>query len=449
MNDDPRLLAFSRLLAVIDRLRGKDGCPWDRSQSLEQLAPCLLEEAYEVADAMLCKGRAEVAIELGDLLMNILLIARIAEDAGDFSLLEVADSIRDKLVRRHPHVFGTGEVADVDEVLRNWEDIKREERRGELDESALSGVPVALPALLRAFRVGEKAAKAGFAWPDTSGALAKLDEEIAELKQAIRGGDARRIEEELGDVLFSVVNVGRHVKVEPETALKHITSRFEERFRYLEQHIGKPLKQASLAEMEACWRVAKTALDARAAGIPDGAPEEWRRMLLMLAETRDRLIAGVRDLPPDVAAAQPDPALSEWSVANVLEHLARAEQRTAVGLERAMQRADRAGLPPFPVEGLLAWPVRNRIVRPVGRVAAPDFSAGDWRCDRAQALAALAASRADLLALVPQLVAVNPRALLAPHPVFGDLDVLQWFEFTALHEQVHLGQIERIVKALS
>ena len=448
-DDDPRLRSFAALLDVIDRLRGEGGCPWDRSQALEQLAPCVLEEAYEVADAMLAGDRSEVAVELGDLLMNVLLAARIAQDGGAFSLKEVAEAITDKLIRRHPHVFGETEVADADEVLRNWEQIKKEERSGERDESALAGVPTSLPALLRAYRMGEKAAQLGFEWPEVDGALDKLDEEVEELKEAAESGDSRLIEEELGDVLFSVVNVARHVRVEPEGALRRAGTRFEERFRYVERELGRPMKEAPLAEMEALWRQAKQAGRPGADRLPAGAPDDWRRAVCRMQEIREELLDLVLDLPPDVAVRTPPPEVSHWTVANVLEHLARAEAATVKGLTRTVEAHDLSTLPSFPPEGLAAHPPRNRIVLPEGRVDAPSFSRDDWGLDREGGVVALRRSRDDLFDLLPRLVLVNPRALLLPHPILGELDVLQWFVFTGEHERVHIGQARRIAKALA
>ncbi|MEW6744004.1 MAG: nucleoside triphosphate pyrophosphohydrolase [Planctomycetota bacterium] len=257
-----RLAALRRLVEVIDRLRAPDGCPWDCKQTIDTMTPLILEEAFEVADAAARKGMATVAEELGDLLMNIVLTAKIAEQAGDFSLREVAEGITEKLVRRHPHVFGSTEVASAGEVLRNWEAIKREERRGAPDSSVLAGVPRALPALLRALRVGEKAARVGFEWPHVQGALDKVREELGELERGLTreggsGGDPEALEWELGDVLFALVNVARHLKLDPEMALRRAIDRFESRFRYIEEKLGDRLERSSLEELDRLWEEAK------------------------------------------------------------------------------------------------------------------------------------------------------------------------------------------------
>ncbi len=449
MSGDPRLEAFARLLEVVDRLRAEGGCPWDRAQPLSALAPHLLEEAYEAADAVGRGDRADAAKELGDLLMNVLLAARIAEDAGDFSLEDVSRAIAEKLVRRHPHVFGETEVDGVGEVLSNWEEIKRREREGAADPSTLAGIPATLPALLRAYRMGEKAASVGFEWPDLSGAIDKLDEEIGELKRALADGDRADVEEELGDVLFSVVNVARHVEVPPENALRRTADRFDARFRYLEAHAGKPLKEATLEEMDALWRRAKAeALDA-AAGVPEGAPSEWREAILRLARTRAAVRDATRDLPPDVLVARPDGEVGGWRVADVLEHLSRVDRATALGLRRALETARRRGpVAAFPAEGLASLPPARPVVLPPGRVEAPPHVEPRGEIDPSRLGDELEAARGELLGVAAELVRVNPRELTLPHPALGDLDVLQWLEFLDGHERRHLAQIERIRRAV-
>jgi len=247
---------LERLLGIVTRLRAPDGCPWDRVQTQASMAPHLLEEAYEAVEALQAGDRQASCEELGDVLMNVLMIAQIASEADRYDIEDVAETIADKLVRRHPHVFGDVVADSSEQVLANWEAIKKTEggggRRG-----ALAGVPAALPALLRAFRVGQKAARTGFDWPDSSGARAKLTEEIAELDQALATGDADAIGHEIGDVLFSVVNMARHADVNPELALRATIDRFSERFAYLEQHLGDRMSDASLEEMEALWQEAK------------------------------------------------------------------------------------------------------------------------------------------------------------------------------------------------
>jgi tetrapyrrole methylase family protein/MazG family protein len=256
-----RVEALKGLVEVIDRLRAPDGCPWDLKQTVSSMAPMLLEEAYESVDAIAGDRPAKVCEELGDLLMNVFLIAKIAEQDGDFDLGDVARGIAEKLIRRHPHVFGAERVAGVDQVLANWEKIKKQERAADADatadRSAVAGVPRALPALLRAARIGEKAGRVGFEWPDVTGAQQKVEEEWRELASAIESDDRASAERELGDLLFAVVNVARHLKIDPETALRRATDTFEQRFRYVETNLGKELEDASLDEMERMWQQAK------------------------------------------------------------------------------------------------------------------------------------------------------------------------------------------------
>jgi MazG family protein len=261
-NDDPRLQALARLLGIVDRLREPDGCPWDLEQTLESMAPHLLEEAYELVDA-LTTGDAETVGEIGDLLMNMCLLARIGQDEKRFSMADIATATSDKLVRRHPHVFGEDTAADSKEALRRWEAVKRTERKGDRDKSALSGVPRDLPALLRAYRVGEKASRAGFDWPDAAGPLDKIDEELAELRSEIEDGTTPRRAQELGDVLFSLVNLARHLGIDAETALRRTIDRFAQRFRLVEEELGDRLSSATLPELETAWQNAKAVSENR------------------------------------------------------------------------------------------------------------------------------------------------------------------------------------------
>jgi len=258
---DPRLRGFAKLLSIVDRLRAPDGCPWDLEQTLQSMAPCVIEEAYELVDT-LGTNDEETCIELGDLLMNCVLLARIAEDESRFSMADVTARISDKLVRRHPHVFGDAKATTGEEALQQWAAIKASERAATPDDSqksALSGVPRELPALLRALRVGEKAARVGFDWPDLNGPMAKIDEELAELRCEVEAEprDPTRVREELGDLLFSITNLARHLGEDPETALRQTVERFSERFRGVERELGPRLATASLEEMEAAWTRAK------------------------------------------------------------------------------------------------------------------------------------------------------------------------------------------------
>lgn len=446
-NDD-RLDAFVHLLRIVDRLRDPGGCPWDRDQTLESTAPHLLEEAYEVADAMARGDRGAIAGELGDLLMNVLLSCRIAQDANSFSLREVASAIADKLVRRHPHVFGDGKATGVEQVLANWEEIKRAERAQDADPSVLAGVPAALPALLRAYRMGEKAARVGFRWQDGRGAWTKLEEELGELSAALTTTDADRIDEELGDVLFAVVNVARHAGVNPETALRRAATRFSDRFRVLERELGASMKERSESELAERFRAAKRVVDSDLAALPPQAPDEWREPIRQAARERRLLLEQVRDLPTDLLAKGPRDG--GWSMLQVVEHLGLVEARIAHGLRGGLAALSAAGpVEPFPADGLAAHPPKNRLYEPIERVNAPERMVPTGAVDRAQAFAALDASRSAVFAQLPELVRIHPRRLTLPHPYFGELDVLQWIEFLAVHDRVHRAQIARVRSAFA
>jgi len=250
------------------RLRDPEkGCPWDREQTLSSLKPCLLEETHELLAAMdRPDDKANYVEELGDVLLQVMFQSVMAEQEGRFSFDDVANAISDKLVHRHPHVFGDVEAKDSATVLRNWEQIKQMEHKKESRHSALDGVPPALPGLLKAQRTQEKAARVGFDWKDAAGPLAKIREELAELEAEIaarpsdRPADSDRVKEELGDLLFSVTNLARHLKVDSESALEGTTAKFARRFRTVEAAAkaeGKSLKDMSLAEMDALWDKAK------------------------------------------------------------------------------------------------------------------------------------------------------------------------------------------------
>lgn len=259
----PEILeAFTKLYQVVDELRSPGGCPWDIKQTVESLAPHVVEECHEMADAVARKSAPDTCEELGDLLMGVMMVARVAEEDRGFGMAEVADGIRTKLIRRHPHVYGEVEVEGSGEVLQNWEAIKKQEKidKGE-DESTLSGVPRSLPALLRAYRVGAKASNAGFDWPDLAGPSAKVEEEWQEFQEAVASGNKERAAEELGDLLFAVVNVARKMKIEPELALRGTIERFSSRFAYVERNLDKDLADATLEEMDVLWEKAKSLAD--------------------------------------------------------------------------------------------------------------------------------------------------------------------------------------------
>jgi MazG family protein len=254
---DPRCAEITRLLEIVDRLRKE--CPWDREQTLATMAPCAQEEAAEVADAVARARDDEVCEELGDLLMNVFLMSRIGQQAGSFDLGEVARRISEKLVNRHPHVFGDVEAKSAGQVLANWDRIKAEEKRAKgVEGSLLEGVPERLSSLARAQKLGKKAAKAGFDWPDADGALAKVREELREVEEA-RSESRERADHELGDLLFAVVNVARKLDLDADQALRAANARFERRFHHVERSLGPRMKSAKLDEMERLWQEAKGA----------------------------------------------------------------------------------------------------------------------------------------------------------------------------------------------
>jgi len=259
---DPRLTAIERLVTIVDTLRGPDGCPWDRAQTLGNLARYIEEESSEVVDAIEDAGGTAspgVCEELGDLLMNIVLAARIAEEGGGFSLGTVAGQVADKLVRRHPHVFGDASATTVDEVLDRWNAIKAEEKASlaAAPPSRLDGVPRSLQPLERAYELGKKAAKAGFDWPDAAGALDKLREETHEVSEVL-GAGRQRLEAELGDLLFAAVNLCRKCDVRPSAALRRTLERFRRRFHHVEMRYPN-METVPLADLESAWQAAKSA----------------------------------------------------------------------------------------------------------------------------------------------------------------------------------------------
>jgi len=253
--------AFTRLVDLMARLRAPGGCPWDREQTPASLRPYLLEEVYEVLEAIDADDPAHLRDELGDLLLQIVFQSEIAAEAGRFTVADVARAIADKLVRRHPHVFGDVQVRDAGEVVRNWRRIKAEERRtaGE-DGDLFAGVPAALPALLRAEQLGEKAGHVGLDWSDARGVLEKLREETAELAAAIAAGDPAAIEHELGDLLLAAASLGRHLAVSAEMALRAANDRFVARVRRLEAAArvrGQGLADLAPEERDRLWEAAK------------------------------------------------------------------------------------------------------------------------------------------------------------------------------------------------
>lgn len=268
--DDPRILALRRLIGIVDRLRAPDGCPWDLEQTEASMAPCVIEEAHELAEAIGDRDAAEEAAEAGDVLLTVLLVCRIAEQGGRYDLAQSANHACEKLVRRHPHVFGDVDVEGADAVLGNWEAIKKAERAAEQkDTSALAGVPRGMPALLRAMRVSAKAVTAGFRWRNVDGALDKLREEVQELVEALPREALQsqgrppldedhwtKIDHELGDVLMAGAFLCSYLGRDPEAVCRKAVQRFEERFRHMEQELDGDL-QRDLDELVSAWVRAK------------------------------------------------------------------------------------------------------------------------------------------------------------------------------------------------
>lgn len=249
-----QLQALDRLLTIMDTLRAE--CPWDRKQSMQTLRHLTIEETYELGDAILDNDLQEVKKELGDLLLHILFYAKIGSETGDFDIADVAHDISEKLIRRHPHIYGNVEVSGEEEVKQNWEKIKL----GEGKKSVLEGVPNSLPALVKANRIQDKVAGVGFDWEEPAQVFAKVQEELAELGEAVTSGAPDQMEAEFGDVLFSLVNYARFLKINPENALERTNKKFIRRFRHLEERAkesGKSLKDMSLTEMDVYWEEAK------------------------------------------------------------------------------------------------------------------------------------------------------------------------------------------------
>ena len=258
---------FDEIVDIIERLRAPGGCPWDRKQTLETLRTPITEEAYELADAITKRDMQDIKEEAGDLLLQVVFVASIAKELGAFDIRDVVRTICDKLIRRHPHVFGNVIASDSDEVLRNWEKIKLQERKDKHEStSILAGVPDGLPPLLKANRIQGKAAHVGFDWPKGSPAplFAKLDEEINELKDAANENNPEHIADELGDVLFMTVNLARRLGVDPDAALNGVCEKFRKRFQFMEQCVereGKNMSDYTLEELDKFWDKAKATLE--------------------------------------------------------------------------------------------------------------------------------------------------------------------------------------------
>jgi MazG family protein len=262
---------FEKLVEIMATLRGPNGCPWDKEQDFNTLKPMLVEEVYEVLEAIDIQDFDGVAEELGDLMLHIVFQAQLGKEAGTFDINTVIDKICEKLIRRHPHVFGGEEAGTPDQVIRNWEAIKAKEKAAKLnsrspeERSLLEGIPSKLPALHEAHQISARAARVGFEWPNIEGVFAKLQEEVRELKEVIaeNANDPKRdrLEDEIGDLLFVLVNIARYLKIDSESALKRANRKFKARFQYMEGELsrqGKTLEESNLDEMEALWQRAKS-----------------------------------------------------------------------------------------------------------------------------------------------------------------------------------------------
>ena len=257
MKRSQQLSAFDRLLDIMDELR--EQCPWDRKQTFQSLRHLTIEETYELGDAILDNDLQEIKKELGDLLLHIVFYAKIGSERNAFDIADVANEICDKLINRHPHIYGDTKVDGTDQVIKNWESIKLKEGRN----SVLEGVPKSLPALVKAFRIQEKAAGVGFEWDNAEDVLDKVKEEIIEFNQEVEDQNHDKMEDEFGDVLFSLINYARYLKINPESALERTNKKFIKRFKYMEESAinhGKVINELTLDQMEVFWNKAKNIL---------------------------------------------------------------------------------------------------------------------------------------------------------------------------------------------
>ncbi len=251
---DKRLVAFERLLNIMDDLRAK--CPWDQKQTMETLRHLTIEETYELSDAILKGDKNEIKKEIGDILLHLVFYSKIGSETNDFNITDVINSLCEKMIFRHPHIYGDVKVTDADNVIQNWEKLKQKEG----NKGALSGVPNSMPSLLKALRIQDKARAIGFDWEDPSQVWEKVQEELGELQEEVKANHQEKLEQEFGDVFFALINYARFLKVNPEDALEKTNKKFISRFNYMEQKIlaqGKALADCSLAEMDVFWNEAK------------------------------------------------------------------------------------------------------------------------------------------------------------------------------------------------
>ncbi|MCD6018961.1 MAG: pyrophosphatase [Bacteroidetes bacterium] len=252
---DERLVAFERLLNIMDDLRAK--CPWDQKQTMESLRHLTIEETYELSDAILKKDPNEIKKEIGDILLHLVFYAKIGSETNDFNITDVINSLCEKMIFRHPHIYGDVKVSGAEEVTTNWEKLKQKEG----DKGALSGVPNSMPSLLKALRIQDKARAIGFDWDRPEQVWEKVQEELGEFHEEVKNGSQEKLEAEFGDVLFSLINYARYLKINPEDALEKTNKKFIFRFNYMEQKIkaqGKTLEESTLEEMDKFWNEAKT-----------------------------------------------------------------------------------------------------------------------------------------------------------------------------------------------
>ena len=251
MKMQDKLDAFKRLLIIMDELR--EQCPWDRKQTMESLRNLTIEETYELADAILDNDMQEIKEEIGDVLLHMVFYSKIASETGDFDIADSLNAVCEKLINRHPHIYGDVHVEDEEEVKRNWEQLKLIEGK----ESVLSGVPKSLPAMVKAYRMQDKTAQVGFEWENAEQVWKKVEEEIQEFKEVV-DVDPEKMEDEFGDIMFSLINYARFKGIDPETALEKVNRKFKNRFEYIEAQATKPLSDMSLDEMDKLWNEAKS-----------------------------------------------------------------------------------------------------------------------------------------------------------------------------------------------
>ncbi len=251
MKMQDKLDAFKRLLIIMDELR--EQCPWDRKQTMESLRNLTIEETYELADAILDNDMQEIKEEIGDVMLHMVFYSKIASETGDFDIADSLNAVCDKLINRHPHIYGDVHVEDEEEVKRNWEQLKLNEGK----KSVLSGVPKSLPAMVKAYRMQDKTAQVGFEWENAGQVWEKVEEEIQEFKEVV-DVDPEKMEDEFGDILFSLINYARFKGIDPETALEKVNRKFKKRFEYIEAQATKPLTDMSLDQMDKLWNEAKS-----------------------------------------------------------------------------------------------------------------------------------------------------------------------------------------------